>query len=249
LTEFTARQKRIFEIQAKIGEIRARTLCDRESGLARENRNDIGGKRAHFKIGGAFAELQRSNDGVGDDSETHAGELRSTAIVFRIAFDDNLFVLRLLNEAEGARADGMAREIGGGICRDDTDGGINEVDRKRGVWLAQTEDDRSVVGGVDGSDKPESPALWRLIGGIQNEINGGFDVGRGKWVAVVEADATAEMKDVSERIGSRPGFGEIPAEMHLIVTLEEAAEEEAVDALGLGIGGVARVEVGGIGFD
>jgi len=35
----------------------------------------------------------------------------------------------------------------------------------------------------------------------------------------------------------------------LIVALEEAAEEQAVNALGLGVGGEAGVEVGGTGFD
>jgi hypothetical protein len=33
------------------------------------------------------------------------------------------------------------------------------------------------------------------------------------------------------------------------VALDQTVEEEAVDALGLRVGGVARVEVGGIGFD
>jgi len=35
----------------------------------------------------------------------------------------------------------------------------------------------------------------------------------------------------------------------LIVALEETAEEQAVNPLGLRIGGEARVEVGGAGFD
>jgi hypothetical protein len=35
----------------------------------------------------------------------------------------------------------------------------------------------------------------------------------------------------------------------LVVPFEEGGEEEGVDALGLGVSGVARVEVGGIGFD
>jgi len=35
----------------------------------------------------------------------------------------------------------------------------------------------------------------------------------------------------------------------LLVALEEAAEEQAVEVLGLRVGGVAGVEVRGIGFD
>src|SRR5258708_6281983 len=57
------------------------------------------------------------------------------------------------------------------------------------------------------------------------------------------------MKDVRERIGSRPGFGKIAVEIHLIVALQQAAEQESIDALGLRIGGKARVEIGGAGFD
>ena len=57
------------------------------------------------------------------------------------------------------------------------------------------------------------------------------------------------MEDVSERVGSRPGFGKITVEIHLVVALQQAAEEESIDALGLRIGGEARVEIGGAGFD
>ena len=40
-----------------------------------------------------------------------------------------------------------------------------------------------------------------------------------------------------------------PVEIHLIVALQQAAEEESVDLLRLRIGGKARVEVGGAGFN
>ena len=65
----------------------------------------------------------------------------------------------------------------------------------------------------------------------------------------METDIAAEMEDVSNGVGRVPGFGEVAVEIHLIVALEEAAEEQAVNALGLRIGGEARVEVGGAGFD
>ncbi|HUI73906.1 MAG TPA: hypothetical protein VLX32_03130 [Candidatus Acidoferrum sp.] len=38
-------------------------------------------------------------------------------------------------------------------------------------------------------------------------------------------------------------------EIHSIIASDEAAEKKAVNALGLGIGGEAGIEVGGIGFD
>ncbi len=38
-------------------------------------------------------------------------------------------------------------------------------------------------------------------------------------------------------------------EIHLIVALQQATKKESIDALGLRIGGKARVEVGGAGFN
>ena len=65
----------------------------------------------------------------------------------------------------------------------------------------------------------------------------------------MEADTAAKMEEVGERVGCRPGFGKIAVEIHLTVALQQAAEEESVDALGLRIGGKARIEIGGAGFD
>jgi hypothetical protein len=41
----------------------------------------------------------------------------------------------------------------------------------------------------------------------------------------------------------------VAVEIHLGVAFNDTVEEEAVDTLGLGVGGVTRVEVGGVGFD
>jgi hypothetical protein len=38
-------------------------------------------------------------------------------------------------------------------------------------------------------------------------------------------------------------------EIHLIIAFQKAAEEQAVDFLGLRVCGETRVEIGGIGFD
>ena len=111
------------------------------------------------------------------------------------------------------------------------------------------ENDGGGVGGFDGRDHAKGAELGRFVGGISNEFESGFDVGRGKRAAVVETDIAAEMENVGERVGSFPGFGEVAVKIHLIVALEEAAEEQTVNALGLRIGGEARVEVGGAGFD
>ena len=58
---------------------------------------------------------------------------------------------------------------------------------------------------------------------------------------VVKMDVGLEMEDISDRIGSLPGFGEIAVEMHLGVAGEESAEDEAVEALGLAVGSKAGV--------
>ncbi len=65
----------------------------------------------------------------------------------------------------------------------------------------------------------------------------------------MEADAAAKVEDIGERVGRVPGFGEIAVKIHLVVALEEAAEEQAVDVRGLRVGGEAGIETGGIGFD
>jgi hypothetical protein len=57
------------------------------------------------------------------------------------------------------------------------------------------------------------------------------------------------MEDVGEWVGNFPAVGEIAVEVHLGIALQQAAEEEGVDALRVGVGGETGVEVGGIGFD
>ena len=143
----------------------------------------------------------------------------------------------------------MPREIRGGVCGNDADGGGDEIHGEGGVRLAEMKNDCRGVRGFDGSHHAKGAELGRFVSGVSDEFESGFYVGRGKRSAIVEANAAAEMEDVGERVGRVPGFGEVAVEIHLIVALEEAAEEQAVDALGLRIRGEARVEVGGTGFD
>ena len=65
----------------------------------------------------------------------------------------------------------------------------------------------------------------------------------------MEAYAAAQMEDVRERIGRRPRFRKIAVEIHLVLALQQTAEEQPIDALGLRICGKARVEIRGAGFD
>jgi hypothetical protein len=110
-------------------------------------------------------------------------------------------------------------------------------------------DDRGVVGRFDGGDHAKGALLWGFVDRIFDEFESRFDVGGSQRAAIVKANAAAEMEDVREWIGNGPGFGEVAAEIHLIVALQQAAEEKSIDALRLRIGGKARVEIGGAGFD
>jgi len=65
----------------------------------------------------------------------------------------------------------------------------------------------------------------------------------------VEGDAFAEMEDVGEGSGRVPGCGQVGVEIHFGVAFDEAVEEQSGEALGLGVGAEAGIEVGGIGFD
>ncbi len=127
LPELPVRQNRIFEIEAAIGEVRSGAIRDRQIGPARKNGNDIRRERGHFEISGALAEFQSAHDGVRDDAEAHACKLRRAAKVIRIALDDNLFVLRLLDEAERTGANRVPGEIRAGVGGNDACSWTNEI--------------------------------------------------------------------------------------------------------------------------
>src|SRR5229473_1941391 len=66
---------------------------------------------------------------------------------------------------------------------------------------------------------------------------------------LMKSNVALTSAEVSARVGSRPGFRKVAVEIHLIVALEQAAEKQSIDALGLRIRGKPRVEIGGAGFD
>src|SRR5260370_29409410 len=111
------------------------------------------------------------------------------------------------------------------------------------------EDDGQWIGRVDFFDLAEAAALWRFVGGIEDEVESGFNVGGGERAAIVESYVGLQVENVGERVGSVPGFGQVAVEIHLCVAGEEAAEDESVKALRLAVGGEAWVEIDGIGFD
>jgi hypothetical protein len=65
----------------------------------------------------------------------------------------------------------------------------------------------------------------------------------------MEVGTWAKMESVREGVGRGPRVGKVAVEIHLIIAFQKAAEEQAVDFLGLRVCGETRVEIGGIGFD
>ncbi len=111
------------------------------------------------------------------------------------------------------------------------------------------ENDSALVRCFDGGDHAEGAAFGRVIGGVEDVLESGFYVGGGDRTTVVETNAGAEMEYVGEWVRKFPGFREVAVEIHLVVALEEAAEEQAVDVLRLRVSGETWIEVGGIGFE
>jgi len=155
----------------------------------------------------------------------------------------------LADELEWARADGVARKIGRRVSGNDAGGVGNEVDEKRSVRLLEMKNNGLRIGSFNVVDHAEGAALGRFVGGVEDEIESGFYVSRGERATVVEFDVGFEMKNVRERTGHFPRRREVAVEIHLGVAREQAGEDEAVEALRLAVGGEARVEVYGIGFD
>ncbi len=60
------------------------------------------------------------------------------------------------------------------------------------------EDDGERIGRVDVVDQAEASAFRRGVFGIEDEVEGGFNVGGGERAAVVEMDVGAEMENVGE---------------------------------------------------
>jgi hypothetical protein len=87
----------------------------------------ISGERGHFEISGALAKFQSTNDGVRNDAEAHARKLGRAVEVIRLALDDDLFVLRLLDEAERTGANRVPGKICAGVGGNDACSWTNEI--------------------------------------------------------------------------------------------------------------------------
>ena len=87
------------------------------------------------------------------------------------------------------------------------------------------------------------------LGVRENRIESKFHIGRRERAAIVKVDTAAQVKNVGERVGCFPGFSEVAANIHLGIAFDQAAEEQAMQALGLDVGADAGIETGRHGFD
>lgn len=57
------------------------------------------------------------------------------------------------------------------------------------------------------------------------------------------------MENIREWIGRVPGFREVTAIVEMVIALEKATKDEAIQALRLSVRGKSRIEIGRIGFN
>src|SRR5579871_1003766 len=76
LTHFLPLQNRVFEIDAKVGEVGSGPVCERQGWLLHKHGDDVRSQRTDFDVAGAFAELEGADDSVGNDAKTNPLKLR-----------------------------------------------------------------------------------------------------------------------------------------------------------------------------
>ncbi len=140
----------------------------------------------------------------------------------------------------------MTRKVRTGIGGNDADGRANQIHWKRSVRFGEVHDHSSGIGSFNGRQQEKGAALGRFVCGIGDEVERAFHVSRSERAAIVEANTTMQVEHISDQIRRFLRFGEVAAEIHLIVALKQAAEQESIDALRLRISGKARVEIGGL---
>src|SRR6266576_3853443 len=71
LPDFAVSEKRVFQVDAEVREIRSWALSHGKLRPTDKHGDEIGGKGTHFEIGRAFAEFEGADDGVGNDAKTN----------------------------------------------------------------------------------------------------------------------------------------------------------------------------------
>jgi hypothetical protein len=250
LADGTLGEDGVFKVESDVGEGGAGLIVGGNVRIAAKGVDHVGSEGSEFDVGGAFAEFESAHGGVGNDAEVYAGDVRRGAEVVGIAFEEDVEIGSGGDETEGAGAHRSGGDGGrGGVARDNADGGAREIPEEGSVGFAEMDLNGVGIGRGDRVDHAEGGALRSFEGAADDGVESEEHVGGGERCAIGEGDVVAEMEDVSERVGSVPGFGEVGRGIHLGVAGDEGGEEEVVDVLGPSVGADARVEVGGGIFD
>ena len=107
----------------------------------------------------------------------------------------------------------------------------------------QVEDDGVVVGRLDVIDEAVDRRLGAADFALQQGIESPFHVASGQRASVVKLHPVMQMKNVGQRIGNVPAFGQAGRDVQVGVAGEQVVEDEVVNALGLRVEANARIEV------
>ncbi len=113
----------VLRVDIEVVDARAGAGGGTEIGLIAEGVDHVHGEEIAFDVCGAFFHLEGGGDGVGDDLEDEVlqGGAGGAGPVGWVAIEDDVFVLHLGDEAEGAGADGMEAFAAVGTGFDDTE--------------------------------------------------------------------------------------------------------------------------------
>ena len=113
----------------------------------------------------------------GNYASVNVFQMRSAAKIIWGAGNDHVVILVLAYEAERAAADGMLREIRGGVGGNDSQRGAGHVPEEGCVRGSDVENNCGRIGGFDAGDEAVCAAFWRVVGDITNVIQSEFYVG------------------------------------------------------------------------
>src|SRR5437763_6756926 len=109
--------------------------------------------------------------------------------------------------------------------------------------------DRVVVGRFDAIDESVRRCAGTANLSLQQGIEGPLHIPRSERAAIVELHSTVKVKDVSQRIGNVPAFGERRLDVQVLVTIEQVVEQQGIDTLRLRVYPNSRIEIGRAALD
>ena len=132
---------------------------------------------------------------------------------------------------------------------DDTEQAVAQVEEQGVIRVLHVHDDRQRVAYFDVVDCGKRSSFCSDEAAVDHAAHRPCDIFGGHRLAIVEADAVAEVEDPRQRIGAFPACGEPGLEVEMFVLADEGVVDGCADALGLGVGALAEVEVVGGAFD